>query len=141
MSHHARDRAAVGLRKVKARIGRLHVAVVLLGAFALSGMVGVLAAHGYSHLWSCQGGSGSQCYDFSGQRYNRWIQSSNEIQEIKSEVCAKAITAAGNVRSGSGCNGNSFGRISSYFPDPESQAYGYWGGSGNFQTNIGKANT
>jgi hypothetical protein len=52
---------------------------------------------------------------------------------FQNEVCAKAVTAAGNIRTGSGCAGAGFAtsqRVSCLVGGtPDSAAYGYYGGS------------
>ena len=61
------------------------------------------------------------------------IKQVTEFQHARrSESCAKGRTAAGNIRTGSGCNYNTDSRISKWSdPSPYSAGYGYWAGSGS----------
>ena len=50
----------------------------------------------------------------------------------RDQVCAKAQTAAGNIRTGSGCSINYDRRLSSLAgSSPLSTGYGYWAGNGS----------
>jgi hypothetical protein len=100
------------------------------------------SAQAYIHVWSCQAASAVQCYDNSGQQYNPWAQVSASMSAVSNQVCAKAITAAGNIRTGSGCNFNTTARLSCFsYALPDSWAYVYWAGNGTVRTINGRADT
>jgi hypothetical protein len=126
------DRQSGGLRIATA-------AAIASVALLLSTSTGV--ASGYAHQWQCYSASAAQCYDPSPCCHG-WIQVSNRIPVTRYEVCAKAITAAGNIRTGSGCNFNTFGRSSCLTGEtPSSTAYVYWAGTGIPTYNNGFAAT
>jgi hypothetical protein len=73
-----------------------------------------------------------QCFDVRGQIYNPWYlaqTSTDNLQNVPG-ICAKARSAAGTTKSGSGCSTNTWQRTSYFAVTPESQAYGYWGDGG-----------
>jgi hypothetical protein len=86
----------------------------------------------YSHNMPCHETPYSQCFDTRGIIYNPWFDSQTSTDSGGSVpgICAKAITAAGNLKSGSGCATNTWQRTSYYATSPDSQAYGYWGDNG-----------
>ena len=100
-------------------------------------------AEGYVHTWNCASWYAyDQCFDLAGQRYNAWeyvqVDYLNGIGGGTSVngTCAKAITAAQNIRSGSGCSSSlvHYANIAGGYPT--SWAYVYWGGNGQV-SNIG----
>lgn len=80
---------------------------------------------------SCWTSSGQICQLTSG--YHGWYQIAyGSLNGSKPEVCAKAITAAGNIRAASGCiYPGSWTLRCLGGPSPSTSAYGYWGGSGS----------
>ncbi len=108
----------------------------VLAAAAVAAFLWLLFADragAYSHTQSCNQPSAGVCWDFVGQTYNAWerIQNSMSGGAVVSEVCAKGVTAAGNIRNGSGCSNNTSFRDSDIVGGtPESRAYAYWGGAG-----------
>jgi hypothetical protein len=93
--------------------------------------------------WSCDGrGSGVPCGYYVAPQYYPWLYVGNRTDRVAGEVCAKAKTAADNVRSGSGCDYNVNSRAS-YMSSayPESFAYIYWAGPGGPLGLFGDANT
>ncbi|HEX8208198.1 MAG TPA: hypothetical protein VF587_19200 [Solirubrobacteraceae bacterium] len=80
---------------------------------------------------SCHRGSADKCWSIEG--YRAWIEIyGSTYPYTRYNVCAKAITAAGNYRTGSGCFVNS-----TYYgaclngTSPLSRAYVYWAGTGS----------
>jgi hypothetical protein len=116
-------------------------AAVAITCITLVLSMGTGVARGYVHQWQCYSASASQCYDPTPCCHG-WIQVSNQTSVTKYEVCAKAVTAAGNIRTGSGCNLNTFGRSSCLAGEtPSSTAYVYWAGTGIATYNNGYAFT
>ena len=67
---------------------------------------------------------------------------SSFINPVKYEICAKGVTAAGNRRTGSGCNINANVRHSCFDGiNPYSAAYVYWAGGGSPTSIAGDART
>lgn len=120
-------------------------------AVLLAMLVAVLApssASAYVHNWGLSTGicnpwpSNTRCTDNAGQTYNPWIQNSFGVstEQAMYEVCAKAVTAAGNLRStttgsdnedycaggGALTTGNTLSSST-----PESKAYGYYNVNGD----------
>ncbi len=92
---------------------------------------------GYSHSAQCATYvSGQTCYGGDGFHSNIEADTSLGIGHNAAEVCAKASTAAGTVKGGSGCNANYYLRASCLAASPDSGAYGYWGGNygGSYRT-------
>jgi hypothetical protein len=86
--------------------------------------------------------SGQQCW--AGTGYRSYIEITNTMGGAVYEVCAKGITEAQNLRTGSGCNNNASGRVSCFSGgSPLSAAYIYWGGTTPSGTAgvIGRART
>ena len=117
------------------------------GVIALAVLLSVLAsfvpsgASGYVHRWSCQRTAYDPCRDYSGQRYNPWMWVYIRMY-ARSGMCAKGVTAAGNLRSPQACVDGAY-EVGACFDGryPETWAYGYWGGSGTVRTIDGYANT
>lgn len=108
------------------------------------------SAQAYTHAWNCSLLlANTRCYDTTGVIYNPWNNLAVGSNVAKSEVCVKAITAAGNLRStttgstnASYCAFNSTGRgIVLSSPTPNSQGYVYWNGSGSNPYLSGGAQT
>jgi hypothetical protein len=115
---------------------------VLLAALLCGGAAGAAAtANAATDHWVCNSYySAQRCY--AGTGYRSYVEVTNSMGARKSEVCAKGVTAAGNVRSGSGCNHNTIGRVSCFSgASPHSAAYVYWAGSGGPAGVIGDART
>lgn len=111
-------------------------------AMAIIGMTPV-PAHAYSHEWSCFNPAYDRCWDTAGQFYNPWVYHTESVPSGTNGTCAKAETAAGNTKSGSGCDGDNY-RASSYAASPTSWAYGYHGDGGcgcTWRTIYGQAYT
>jgi hypothetical protein len=129
------------------RIRWLRLALAGLASFLLA-MGTTQAAQAYYHFWGGAPGSPApsnpqicwsivaygQCWDGAGQTYNAWVRVEVWFQfdfhpSNYNGTCAKAITEAGNVKSGSTCSAfdQSGGNLAA---SPSSRAYGYWGGSG-----------
>lgn len=114
-------------------------------------MVGASPGQAYTHdIGPCAVGSGSPCYDSSGgQVFNGWlgVLASNVSQAYVSELCAKGVTQANNVRNGNSPCGYASG---SSYPithgnclvdrNPYTLAYSYKGG-GNDIFISGRAST
>lgn len=120
-------------------------ALVAVGALATC-LVAAETAGAYGHGWSCNAASGSQCYDDAytrgGQQYNAWRSVIASMSATSAQVCAKGITAAGNIKIGSGCNNGTTNRTSCLNSDPpESWAYVYWAGTGTIRLINGAAQT
>jgi len=123
-------------------------AIPRLSKFALvvAVLCGVLAtlslkaerADAYYGWNNCKSWSAQKCY--VGNGYHGIIKVHSGVWFMTPyEMCAKAATAAGNIRTGSGCNYNTGSRTSLWSdPSPLSGAYGYWGGgaSGGYSTYI-----
>jgi hypothetical protein len=118
------------------------LAVVVIGVVCALGISSNASA--YPHGWSCTAAAYSQCYDYSGTYYNPWRGVAADIADnVRPGVCAKGITAAGNIRSGSGCSPNPAHSWRACFSGgtPETLAYVYWGGSGGSIYIAGRART
>lgn len=107
------------------RAMRVGAVVAVMGGAA----IGATPAAALYDAGSCWTSSGQVC-QLSG--YHGWYQIAYGGDVSKPEMCAKAVTAAGNIRSGSGCiyPGSWTLRCLSG-ASPNSSAYGYWGGSGS----------
>ncbi len=123
------------------RIGRTLALLVTAASLAMVADSG--AAFAYGHSWSCGTAySGSQCYDDSGTQYNPWLEIDGQVGASSvHETCAKGITAAGNIRTGSGCFGATFVVACFTSATPDSWAYVYWDGSGGPYGINGHAST
>jgi hypothetical protein len=118
--------------------------VLLLAVVACLGVSAVNAgsAEAWAHRWNCTVGSAQVCWDVSGQFYNPWISVVVWSGGTVSELCAKAVTQANNLRTGSGCSYTTSSRVSCIASaTPDSQAYVYWGGSGGPHGLQGDART
>jgi len=122
---------------------------VALGAVAAMAVV-PSSASAYSHSWGCGGWpSSTRCDDTTGITYNPWITLQVGSSIAKAEVCVKAITSAGNLRStttgssnGSYCAFNASSKgITLSGSTPNSLGYVYWNGSGTSPTVSGGAQT
>lgn len=120
---------------MKARMA-VAVTMLLLGGAAAS----AAPAQGFVHNWSCSSAASAvQCYDYQGQQYVDWAQISAYTNVTVPNLCAKSITAAGNVRSNT-CSSYTTLDITCYTYDlPESWAYVYWSGSGSNKAITGRA--
>lgn len=96
----------------------------------------------YYHLWNCGAqGSTATCYD-PDTSPNPWLDVQNSTTYQRYNVCAKAVTDASNIKSGSGCSTNATYRCSSLAAaSPYSTGYTYWAGTGGSVTNDGRADT
>jgi hypothetical protein len=119
-----------------------------LAAFALTAVVRPAPAGAYSHTWNCNYGltAYSTCYDNTGIIYNPWVSLMGEflfpLPSGFNGMCLKAVTAAGNIKSGSHCEGPSLNRLYAYLAaSPTSHAYYYLGGSGISGFNDGHGDT
>lgn len=76
--------------------------------------------------------SAQSCYLGSGYRgYIQVTSGTLDGATARSEWCAKAVTAAGNIKGGSGCNYNAVSRKSCLDNvSPNSVGYSYWAGTG-----------
>lgn len=77
----------------------------------------------------------SVCFDDTGQIYNSWFEVDATFSNWQNGytlygVCAYAVTAAGNVRTGSGCTASSYRYSLLSAATPNSQAEGWWEGTG-----------
>jgi hypothetical protein len=123
---------------------RSSLKMLLVGSLlATAGIGGVLAPPALADLdsWSCPNYSSAQtCW--AGTGYRGYIEVVATLGATRSEVCAKAVTAAGNIRTGSGCQYNAFYRRSCLAgSSPNSAAYVYWAGSGSAINVYGQAAT
>jgi hypothetical protein len=112
----------MGIKLAKAGLG---TAATLLSALALHAP----PAFAFVNNWGCNStGSGQICYSTAG--YHSYLEVTAVLQYARPEVCTKGITAAGNIRTGSGCNYNFVNYRTSCFAGgtPNSLAYYYWGG-------------
>lgn len=90
-------------------------------------------APAYSHAQPCYSAAYLNCYDAQGQTYNPWVLVDNTMQAGGGQfpgVCAKAVTQAGSIKSGSTCLANTSGATAYLAASPTSLAYGYWGDGG-----------
>jgi hypothetical protein len=104
--------------------------VVLLVIGGLSGGAG--AAGAYTHTWDCYSYANAQkCYDPSPCCHS-WIEVQVAlINDPRYNVCAKAVTAAGNIRSATNamCGVNTDLHTTCLISEtPSSTAYVYWAG-------------
>ena len=123
--------------------------LALVAAGSMSGSAGAA----YVHNW----GNGTypspncsfynaytSCPDQAGQIYNAWTGVRGQLAGSNSgrftQNCVMAITQAGNIKGGSVCRASTDVTI---FPaaSPSSQAYFYFGDTGNFQNWAGRATT
>lgn len=113
------------------------VVAALAGSAALPGSAGA-----YTHSWTCTAGSAQRCWDNVGANPNPWEYVEASIAAYPYELCAKAVTPAGNTRTGSGCVNYWYYRYSDIAGGtPQSVAYVYWGGSGGSMFISGRAGT
>jgi len=104
----------------------LVAAVAVVAALAGTAVV-ASPAQAYQHWWNCPTAySAGQCYDYSGTYYNPWEHITINVSNTSNHVCAKGVTAAGNIRS-SVCAVNTTTDGTCYTSaSPETLAYGYW---------------
>lgn len=90
----------------------------------------IVSAQAYVHNWSCTAYAASQCYDYQGVQYNSWQGVKADVGDyVLPEVCAKGITAASNIRAGSGCASNAFQKRACFSGGtPDTWGYVYWAG-------------
>ncbi len=103
----------------------------LAGAVMAGALGSASTAEAYFGWANCYTYSAQTCWVGNGYRGN--IEVDAELwYTARSEVCAKGVTAAGNIRTGSGCSYNT-GVRDSYFSyhEPASAGYAYWAGSGS----------
>lgn len=133
--------SCIGKRGRSSAVGRRCVGVAAIAAVALA--MAAQSALAYTHTWTCNYASSAYtCYDYVGQTYNPWESVVAVIAYSRSEICAKAKTAAQNIRTGSGCNYNTTARTSNIAGGyPESVGYVYWAGSGSTISITGRAST
>lgn len=113
----------------------------------IAAILGATSAHAFSDSWACSNYvSAQKCY--SGAGYHSWVRVTGFVHNAAGdgvsvyETCAKGITAAGNIRSGSGCAINFYLRESLFSGGtPMTVGYNYWGGSGGPWYLNGTANT
>jgi hypothetical protein len=111
---------------------RVLLAFAMVGAMLLGVMaVGVPQAHAFAHNWACNAASAVQCYDYEGQQYVDWAQVTASMDYVSSDVCAKSITAAGNVRANSCMHAVNYDITCYTSSTPDSWAYVYWAGAGS----------
>lgn len=115
-------------------------------AFAGTALLAVQPATADTVTWACYSYSSAQtCW--AGTGYRGYKEVGNSTSDgggavTRSEVCAKAVTAAGNIRTGSGCSYNTWLRGSCLSSSsPNSAAYVYWAGSSSATNNNGWAYT
>lgn len=123
----------------------------------MAGVCGIAfpsAAAAYSHSWSwgtspaaCNPiGPDTRCYDNQGATYNPWVVlGGGSYANTAPTVCAKSVTAAGNLRSsvtGGYCNYN-YGNVYVVLTSatPESRAYVYWANGSGTKFLAGTATT
>lgn len=126
------------------RMQRAAAAIGATAALASASAFAAAPANAYPHYWSCSNAyAASQCYDNAGQTYNPWRGVKIDVGDFTvPTVCAKGITAAGNIRSGSVCSFNTFqARACFSGPTPETLAYGYWNGGSGTRPVHGHAET
>jgi hypothetical protein len=119
-------------------------AAVAITATCLSGLASASNASAYVHRWgdvnpeNCSYDAAyDQCWDWSGQGFNPWVRVDFAVAYGPNDpgstsfngVCAKAQTSSGTQKGGSTCTSTG-GAIAWLTASPQSQAYGYWGGSG-----------
>jgi glycine/serine hydroxymethyltransferase len=110
-------------------------------------MTYVAVANAYVHSQDCTKSPYDRCYDVRGQIYNPWKNLGAGVRPAAGAsvngTCAKAVTQAGNTRSGTvSCGGSTSHGVTLDGAYPESQAYGYWGGSGPASyTNVNASTT
>lgn len=104
--------------------------VCAAAAFALS--AGAKSASAV--VWGCDAASAVQYYH--GAYDKAWLQVSNSMSATSSQVCAKQITAANNVRTPwktNACSNNTTYHRTCYSAGPNANAYIYWAGSGTIR--------
>ena len=119
------------------RSNRLGVSIATLAVIVGIGLLSASSATAYVHSWSCQSGSGGTCPDLSGQIFNPWLGLQAQMDPLRDvhQLCAKAVTAAGNLRSPApGYSSCGYGifliGVCLISDTPDSQAYIYWDGPG-----------
>lgn len=106
-----------------------------IGAFLATFIAGAVATSSHAY-------QGVSCWTYSAQKchtsgYHGWSAWGTNVESYSSEVCAKAITAAGNIRAGSGCNyNNSVIIVCTYSTWPATNVYGYWAGGGGMPKTV-----
>jgi hypothetical protein len=130
---------------VRAPCRSLAVRAALLGSLCL-GAVAVAAtpsAQAYTHGWSCARVSADPCYDTTGTTFNSWVFIHASMSATSSHVCAKGVTALGNVRQPETCQTGTTESSVCYVTGgtPDTHAFVYWDGPGTTRTINGDANT
>ncbi len=99
-------------------------------------------ANALVHEWNCTRASGDRCTDPINV-FHSWVEVDVVTQYTNYNDCAKAITQAGNQRSGDPyCASYTFFYVRCLSgPEPLSRAYVHWGGSGGAQSISGTART
>jgi hypothetical protein len=117
--------------------------VIALSALALLAVL-PSTAQSYVHTWTCTAYAGVACYDHSGQQYNPWISVEGHVTDAPTvpTFCSKGVTAAGNIRSASGCFNNVYGVVACFgTTTPESWGYVYWDNGGGIHSLAARAST
>jgi len=129
MQHPLAQRSAKAVRRRRPTIHLWFGVATLLALSALAAP----SAQAYYNTSSCSVSNAQVCWSGDGYHTNIEVDAFL-LGTSSSSVCAKAVTAAGNTRTGSGCttaSGTTY-RISCISDgNPASAAYGYWAdGSG-----------
>jgi hypothetical protein len=104
--------------------------------------VAVPTATADSSFWGCTTSSAAVCWESPNYRGWVYVKATMTSGAVKSELCAKGVTANGNQRGGGGCSFQVNQRISCFgAAEPTSRAYVYWGGSGGATGINGEART
>ena len=93
--------------------------------------------------WQCYlYGSADRCFEPS-YNYRGWYEVSDYMNSTRPTNCAKAVTAAGNVRSGSTCWEYYIVQAVACLGsgEPTTRAYTYWAGTGSATTYSSEART
>lgn len=121
------------------------VAFLAVSAFVAAAALGSHAsvAQALEHNWSCPNrNSGDLCADTV--TYHSWVAIQERIDYFLNapSICAWGQTAAGNIRTGSGCDSNDWVRTSCLSSEtPLSWGYGRWYWSGHTHDTAGYAAT
>ena len=134
--------------RIATRARALEVAVAAITCLGVAATVAD-SAGAYTHGWSCYSYAASQCYDDAytrgGTQYNPWVYVHGYTAATSDTLCAKGITAAGNLRTPQACAYNVHDVAACFAGSgtgyPESWAYVYWNGSGTQRHIDGDANT
>jgi hypothetical protein len=114
----------------------LSISLAALGLFTSPGLA-------YTHSWSCPNvTSAMYCQDVT--EFHSWINVQTRIDYNLNpdSICAYAWTAAGNQRTGSGCDPHDWVRTSCLSSDtPNSHGLGNWYWPGQTHNTAGYAET